>query len=188
MASRAGRAILAARRLEHAEALSTTDELTQLPNRRSFERALGRELERARRAGSKLGVALLDVDEFKQVNDRYGHPAGDRVLGQIARRLRQSFRDTDLVCRWGGEEFAVLLPELAQGTPEEVLAILERARHAVGGRPITLGPGLASPMVSVSGGLALYPTDGRDAAELLRRADASLYAAKRAGRDRVLHG
>jgi diguanylate cyclase (GGDEF)-like protein len=188
MASRAGRAILAARRLEAAEALSTTDELTQIPNRRSFERALQRELERARRSGGKLAVALLDVDEFKQVNDRYGHPAGDRVLAQIARRLRLSFRDTDLVCRWGGEEFAVLLPELAEGTPEEVLAILERARHAVGARPITLGPGLPSPMVSVSGGLALYPADGRDAAELLRRADSSLYEAKRAGRDRVLHG
>ena len=188
MASRAGRAILAARRLEAAEALSTTDDLTQLPNRRSFERALNRELERARRSGGKLAVALLDVDEFKQVNDRHGHPAGDRVLSQIARRLRQAFRDTDLVCRWGGEEFAVLLPELAEGTVEEVLSILERARHAVGSRPMTLGPGLPSPMVSVSGGLALFPADARDAADLLRRADASLYQAKRAGRDRVLHG
>jgi len=127
------------------------------------------------------------VDHFKAVNDRFGHPVGDRVLSQVARRLAQSFRETDLVCRFGGEEFAVLLTALSDGTPAEALTVLERARRAVGERPLSLGPGLPSPMVSVSGGVAVFPTDATEPAELLRRADAALYEAKRAGRDRVLH-
>ncbi len=187
MASRAGRALSAARRLEHAETLSQTDELTGLPNRRSFERALKRELERSRRSGVALAVGILDVDKFKGFNDQFGHPVGDRILAQIARRLATSFRETDLVCRWGGEEFAALLTGLAEGTVAEALAVLERARRAVSARPLAIGPGLPCPMVSVSGGVAVFPHDGTDAAELLRRADAALYEAKRLGRDRVLH-
>ena len=184
---RAGRALSAARRLEHAEALSATDDLTGLPNRRAFERALHREIERARRAGTHLAVALLDVDHFKAVNDRFGHPVGDRVLSHVARRLAESFRETDLVCRWGGEEFAVLLPALAEGTAAEALTVVERARRAVSDRPLALGPGLPCPMVSVSGGVALFPSAAADPAELLRRADAALYEAKRSGRNRILH-
>jgi diguanylate cyclase (GGDEF)-like protein len=187
MARRAGRALSAARRLEQAEALSQTDELTGLPNRRSFERALHRELERSRRTGAPLAVGLLDVDHFKRFNDQFGHPVGDRILAQVGRRLATSFRETDLVCRWGGEEFAALLTGLAEGTVSEALSVLERARRAVGGTPLAIGPGLPCPMVSVSGGVAVHPHDGADAAELLRRADAALYEAKRAGRDRVLH-
>lgn len=186
MGDRAGRALSAARRIEQAEALSATDELTGLPNRRSFERALHRELERARRAGGHLAVGLLDIDHFKSLNDRYGHPAGDRVLVQVARRIAGAFRETDLVCRWGGEEFAILLPALAEGTASEALTVVERARAAVADKPLTLGPGLPCPVASISGGVALYPTHGTDAAELLRRADTALYEAKRAGRDRIL--
>jgi diguanylate cyclase (GGDEF)-like protein len=188
MTDRAGRAVSAARRLAQAETLSATDELTGLPNRRSFERAVHREIERARRTGSHVAVGLLDVDHFKSFNDRFGHPVGDRVLVQVARRLASAFRETDLVCRWGGEEFAVLLTGLVDGTPAEALAVLERARHAVGEKPLALGPGLPCPMVSVSGGVAVFPADGGDGPELVRRADAALYEAKRAGRDRVLHG
>lgn len=186
MGDRAGRALSAARRIEQAEVLSATDELTRLPNRRSFERALHREMERCRRAGTTLAVALLDIDHFKQLNDRFGHPAGDRVLIQVARRIAGAFRETDLVCRWGGEEFAVLLPALAEGTAAEALAVVERARAAVSGKPLTLGPGLPCPVTSISGGVAVYPTHGADAVEVLRRADEALYEAKRTGRDRVL--
>lgn len=186
MANRAGRALSAARRLEHAETQSATDELTGLPNRRSFERALGREVERARRAGTPLAVGLVDIDHFKGLNDRFGHPMGDRVLVQVARRLSAAFRDTDLVCRWGGEEFAVVLVGLAEGTAAEALTALERARAMVNEKPLPLGPGLPSPMVSISGGIALFPSQGVDAAELLRRADAALYEAKRTGRNKVL--
>ncbi len=187
MGDRAGRALGAARRIEQAEVLSATDELTSLPNRRSFERALHREMERCRRAGTPLAVALLDIDHFKQLNDKYGHPAGDRILIQVARRIAGAFRETDLVCRWGGEEFAVLLPALAEGTASEALSVVERARAAVAGKPLTLGPGLPCPVASISGGVAIYPTHGADAVEVLRRADEALYAAKRTGRDRVLH-
>ena len=153
IAVRAGRALSAARRLEHAETLSATDDLTALPNRRAFERALHRELERARRAGGHLAVAILDVDHFKAVNDRFGHEVGDRVLAEVARRLAQAFRETDLVCRFGGEEFAVLLTALAEGTAAEALTVLERARRAVSERPLALGPGYPCPMITVSGGV-----------------------------------
>ena len=187
MGDRAGHALCAARRIEQAEVLSATDELTSLPNRRSFERALHREMERCRRAGTPLAVALLDIDHFKLLNDKYGHPAGDRILIQVARRIAGAFRETDLVCRWGGEEFAVLLPALAEGTASEALSVVERARAAVAGKPLTLGPGLPCPVASISGGVAIYPTHGADAAEVLRRADEALYEAKRTGRDRVLH-
>jgi diguanylate cyclase (GGDEF)-like protein len=145
LARRAGRALAASRRIEQAETLSATDELTGVPNRRAFERALHREVERARRAGTPLAVGLLDVDHFKAFNDRFGHPVGDRVLAQVARRLAGAFRETDLVARWGGEEFAVLLTGLSDGTPEEARTVLERARVAVGGRPLALGPGLPCP-------------------------------------------
>jgi len=186
MANRAGRALGAARRLEHAETQSATDELTGLPNRRSFERALGREIERSRRAGTPLAVGLLDIDHFKGLNDRFGHPMGDRVLVQVARRLSAAFRDTDLVCRWGGEEFAVVLVGLAEGTSAEALTAMERARAMVNAKPLALGPGLPNPMVSISGGIALFPSQGADPAELLLRADAALYEAKRTGRNKVL--
>ena len=187
MGQRAGRALSASRRLESAELQSSTDELTGLPNRRAFERALARELELARRSGVALAVGLVDVDFFKRVNDVHGHPVGDRVLAQVARRLASALRETDLVCRWGGEEFAVLLTGLAEGTPTEALSVLERARRSVGERPLALGPGLPCPMVTVSAGIAVFPKDGTDGATLLERADQALYGAKHEGRDRAKH-
>jgi len=187
MGDRAGLALSAARRIEQAEVLSATDELTALPNRRSFERALSREMERCRRSSEALAVALLDIDHFKALNDRFGHPMGDRILVQVARRIAGAFRETDLVCRWGGEEFAVLLPSLGEGSTKEALCAIERARAAVAAKPLALGPGLPCPVASISGGVAIYPLHGADAAEVLRRADEALYEAKRAGRDRVRH-
>lgn len=186
-ARRAGQALSVARRIEQAESLSATDELTGLPNRRAFLRALHREIERARRAGDAVAVGLLDVDHFKAVNDRFGHPVGDRVLAQVARRLSGALRETDLVARFGGEEFAVLLTGLQDGTAAEALSVLERARAAVGGRPLALGPGLPCPVVTISGGVAVLPQDGLDGATLVHKADAALYAAKGAGRNQVHH-
>jgi diguanylate cyclase (GGDEF)-like protein len=186
MAFQAGRALAAARRLESAEALSTTDELTGLPNRRSFGSALQREIERARRTGARLAVALLDVDHFKRFNDRFGHPVGDQVLRQIARRLASAFRrETDLVARYGGEEFGALLTGLGADAASEAMTVIERARQAVRAKPLTLGPGHPPSPASVSGGIAVFPVDGETPEELLRRADAALYEAKREGRDRV---
>lgn len=185
---RAGQAIGHARRLRRAETERARDLLTGLPNRRAFERAVTRELERARRAGSGLLVGLFDVDRFKRVNDEYGHQIGDRVLVQVARRLESAFRETDLVSRWGGEEFAVLLPGVPPDDPAEAQAAFDRARQAVGSRPLPLGPGLPPLATTVSGGLACWPADGPDLPALLRAADQALYEAKASGRNQVRAG
>jgi diguanylate cyclase (GGDEF)-like protein len=185
---RAGQALRSARRLRRAEARSARDVLTGLPNRRAFERALRREVDRARRAGRGLGVALLDVDRFKHLNDTHGHDAGDRALAEVARRLAGALRDSDLVARWGGEEFAVLLPDLTQEGESEALAAVERARRAVGARPVVLGLGQPAVSVTISGGVAVGPGRDDQGAGLLHAADQALLKAKAAGRDRVLPG
>jgi len=183
---RAGLALRGARRLQRARSLSTRDALTGLPNRRAFEGALKRELERARRAGSGLALGIVDVDHFKSFNDRYGHLVGDRVLTEVARRLETAFRETDLVARWGGEEFAVLLPSPSPDDAAEAQAVLERARIGVGGRPFQLGDGLAPARVTISGGLAAFPGVDAGPDALIRTADEALYRAKDAGRDRIV--
>jgi diguanylate cyclase (GGDEF)-like protein len=181
----AGQALATAYRLERAEMDSTTDALTGLPNRRAFYGALAREVDRSARSGDGLAVALFDADRFKLVNDTYGHQAGDRVLAAVARRLRKAFRQSDLLARWGGEEFAVLLPDLRSGRPEACLRALDRARRNVSARPIPLGAGLPAIFVTVSGGVAFHPTNGRDGDALVHAADGALREAKDAGRNAI---
>jgi diguanylate cyclase (GGDEF)-like protein len=186
VADQATRALKAARRLRQAESLSSRDRLTGLPNRRAFERALAREMERARRAGSAagLGVAIVDLDRFKSVNDTFGHLVGDRVLLQLARRLHQALRETDLVARWGGEEFAVLVPGVPADSEKEVRVALERARLAVRRTPFVVGRAPPLP-VTISVGFARYPAHGTTAQALVAAADRALYRAKEGGRDRI---
>ena len=170
----------AKRELEH---LSFTDGLTRLLNKRGLEARLQEEFVRAQRYGHVLAAAVLDLDHFKQVNDTWGHLAGDEVLRQFAEVLRGAVRASDCVARSGGEEFVVLLPE----TPlEGALAVLERIRGAV--RALRFGAPYVSLPVTFSGGVALFPsTDVGTAEQLVRRADAALYEAKRTGRDRICH-
>jgi diguanylate cyclase (GGDEF)-like protein len=164
------------------------DALTGLPNRLLFSRTLAETLTRTRRAGSAFAVLLLDLDQFKEVNDTLGHPVGDALLVEVARRLRTEVGDRGLVARLGGDEFAVLLPDLSD--PAEAVDIARRvhARVTAPARPSAL---LLE--IGASIGVAVHPADGDDPAILLQRADVAMYAAKRT-RDRVtrfdpeLHG
>ncbi|HSM93559.1 MAG TPA: GGDEF domain-containing protein [Anaeromyxobacteraceae bacterium] len=158
---------------------ATTDELTGLPNRGTFEGWLEREVAGARRDPRPLSLLLLDVDHFKRVNDARGHVAGDRVLREVARRMRDTLRGGDLLARVGGEEFCVLLPGADLVAAAEVG---ERLREAVRAAPVTVGD--VPLAVTISAGAATFGP-GDDEASLMARADARLYEAKRAGRDRV---
>jgi diguanylate cyclase (GGDEF)-like protein len=150
--------------------LARRDELTGLPNRRAWNDELPRALERARRDDAPVSVAMLDLDHFKQFNDRYGHPAGDRLLKEAAAAWHGAIRAADTLARFGGEEFIVLLPDT--GT-DEAVRVLERALAAT-----PLGQ-------TFSAGVATWDrTEASD--ELITRADAALYAAKAAGRRQVL--
>jgi len=163
--------------LQRLERLSMSDPLTGLGNRRAFDEALAVETARARRARGSLGVVILDVDHFKQFNDRHGHQAGDDALVTVARVLAGEARAEDRACRIGGEEFALLLP----GADETTAAtVAERVRRAIEDHP---GPVAG---VTVSLGVAAARGDDHDPRTLLAAADQRLYVAKSAGRNRVI--
>jgi diguanylate cyclase (GGDEF)-like protein len=166
--------------LQRVRVLSLTDENTDLPNRRAFLRQLQAEMARVGREGGSFSVAILDLDRFKEINDRSGHGAGDRVLLTYASHVLSSFRAQDLVARYGGEEFAILLPSTqAQDASRAVAKIREVARGMQiewEGEPIALP--------TFSAGIAEYRAD-RTPEELINRADRALYRAKANGRDRI---
>jgi diguanylate cyclase (GGDEF)-like protein len=166
------------RLVDRLRAATRTDLLTDVLNRRGFEEAFGTELARLRRTGEPLALALGDVDRFKQINDRFGHEAGDAVLAAVARALRESCRGTDVLARVGGEEFAIVMPD---ATLHQARVLGDRLRVAVAevrdpaGNPLTISFGLAE---CPSGEYA-------DPDRLLREADGALYEAKALGRDCV---
>ncbi len=164
---------------EEAQRLSVTDSLTGLFNYRSLRETVRREAERAGRFGRKLAVLALDLDHFKEINDRYGHGAGDSVLAEFAQRIKFEIREVDFAFRQGGEEFVVLLPET-----DEVggMAVADRLCASLRATPVTVVEGIKVP-VTVSIGVAVLPDHGQSGAALLRAADEALYAAKTAGRD-----
>lgn len=164
-----------ARLHEQLRTLASTDTLTGLLNRRSFLEQLRTELERTQRTRHPVSVALLDLDAFKAINDRYGHATGDAVLVQVARRLRQNIRAYDCVGRFGGDEFIVMFPETAQ---EGAAAILRRLRYMDISGVGTDGAGDVRFRLSVSWGLATCPEDGVDQAQVLHVVDQRLYAMK----------
>lgn len=168
--------------LERAQHLSMRDPLTGLYNRRYLENSMERELNRARRAGATIGVVMLDVDHFKRLNDSRGHDAGDFVLVNVAAMLAHAARGSDIACRFGGEEFALILPgaslEVARDRAESIRAAFAGARFEFNGEPLV-------PMTLSAGVAALVPGDA-DWSQGLHQADRALYTAKRAGRNRVL--
>ena len=157
-----------------------TDELTQLANRRRFTETLSVEVRRAERFGDPLALVLADLDDFKLINDRYGHQAGDEVLRRFADVLRENVRDFDLPVRYGGEEFAVLLPETGLDGAEQLARRLQHALMRLRLPEI----GGDKPPVTSSFGVASFPR-ARSAEELLSAADGALYRAKAAGKNRV---
>lgn len=165
------------RRLEE---LSRNDGLTGLFNRRYWQECLEDELGRAQRYGTALCLLLFDLDHFKQINDRHGHPGGDEVLRAVARRLRPLLRATDIPGRFGGEEFAVLLPHTV---PAGGLVVAERIRAVMKAEPVSFEDRQIPFTVSI--GLARFDAQDTSATELIGRADEALYRAKRDGRDCV---
>jgi len=155
-----------------------TDALTGCYNRRSFEMQLDRELQLATRLGQPLALLMLDLDRFKQLNDTVGHDAGDNALRLLAECFRQELRAVDTAARFGGDEFALILPG---ADPDGALIVAERVRSKI---ELILIPGFGP--LSVSLGIATYPLQGNARTELVQHADAALYSAKRAGRNRVV--
>lgn len=200
-----------ARLYARIEAQATIDGLTGLANHRAFYDRLGQEIARGRRYGSPVSLLMLDIDDFKALNDTYGHPAGDEVLRLLGGVLTQQLRrDVDLPARYGGEEFAVILPNTppsaipqhaaesrgeasappagegpALGHGEGATALAERLRAAIAAHEFDVGEGTDPARITVSIGIATWPAMAGNMDDLVARADAALYAAKRAGKDRV---
>ncbi len=153
---------------------ASTDDLTRLSNYRAFHERLRFEVERATRHGRELSLVVIDIDSFKAINDAHGHPIGDAVLTEIAQRLLGEMRETDMVARVGGEEFALLLPE---SSAANAFAVAERVRLAIVERPFALAG-----RVTMSAGVCSL-SEGADAETMLRLADRALYRAKHDGRN-----
>jgi diguanylate cyclase (GGDEF)-like protein len=176
LARRAGPAIENARRFREARRLADLDALTGLHNRRYFHETLSREIARAQRYSRRLALIVFDLDDFKAINDRIGHLAGDSVLAAAADRLREAVRSADVACRVGGDEFAVILPESDLADAEQ---LYRRIQDAVGERPI----GQAG-TVTLSAGMAELRQDD-DPSRFFERADGALYRAKGRGKAQI---
>jgi diguanylate cyclase (GGDEF)-like protein len=177
LALRAGPAIENAHRFREAKQLADLDALTGLHNRRYFHETLAREVARAHRYDRNLALLVFDLDDFKAINDRIGHLAGDGVLAEAAERIREVVRSADIACRVGGDEFGIILPESRIADADQLYSRLQRA---ISSRPI----GEAGPLTLSAGAAALQPDD--DAITLFQRADHGLYGAKEAGKGQVV--
>lgn len=158
------------------------DRLTGLFNRQYLDETLPRECQLAERRTSPLSVVMLDIDQFKRFNDDYGHAAGDVVLRELGALLRTAVRGSDIACRYGGEEFVLVLLDMGSAAAkpriQQICRDIKRKRCIYGGRIL--------PSIAVSAGIAEFPVDGSSPAEIIRAADEAMYAAKQAGRDRIV--
>jgi diguanylate cyclase (GGDEF)-like protein len=171
-------AIQNAHYVERVKQLAYLDGLTGIFNRRYFEMRIEEEMERARRFGAGMAVVMIDIDQFKRINDEFGHLLGDEVLRQVSSILHQQLRKIDVVCRYGGEEFAILL---SQTNPQHALMVAEKLRKTVESWQF---PGVPR-AVTISAGTANFPDHGATRDEVVKAADAGLYMAKQTGRNRV---
>lgn len=185
-----GRSILhaveRAKTLAALHKLASYDELTGLYNRRELDRRLGEGVNHFRRYNHPMALVMLDVDHFKIINDSYGHQAGDEVLRRLGALLRASVREVDLTARYGGEELAIILPEV---TGRQAFVMAERLRRRIGGQTFTLTPEKQQPVqmaITVSLGVAALPEDAESPSALIDAADRCLYEAKRRGRNRTI--
>ncbi|MBT9368278.1 PleD family two-component system response regulator [Rhizobium sp. CSW-27] len=169
--------------LSHSIELAVTDALTGLSNRRYLDSHLRTLFNRAASRTRPLSVCITDIDRFKQVNDTYGHDAGDEVLREFARRIRSTVRGADLACRYGGEEFVVVMPETDAAT---AAVVAERLRAIIEGEPFVLAQGALRLSITASLGIASNDSGIETPEHLLKQADRALYAAKTAGRNRVV--
>jgi diguanylate cyclase (GGDEF)-like protein len=175
-------ALQSAHHYEEIKRLTFIDGLTPAYNYRYFQETLLKEIHRHQRTGHQLALAMLDIDNFKLINDTFGHPVGDEILKGLVEELMRNARDSDVVARYGGEEFAIILPETpsasAKDAANRLREIIERREFPVPQQRRTL-------RVTASIGVAIFPTDGQTTADLIARADAALYFAKKSGKNKV---
>lgn len=170
-------------RVTKLQSLAATDALTGLINRRQFNHQLDAEIARSKRHRSALSLALFDIDDFKKINDFYGHPTGDRILKELGLLISANVRESDVAARYGGEEFALILPETGQIDSYELLerlrALIEHTVFCLPDNPMT---------VTISVGVAQLDPDYAKAYDIIEKADAALYEAKKQGKNRVIYG
>lgn len=181
-ATQAVTALQSARQYEEIKRLTFIDALTPAYNHRYFQEALAKEIHRHARAKHEMALAMLDIDNFKKINDTFGHPVGDEILIGIVQELQRNARDTDVIARYGGEEFAIIFPDTPAQSAREAA---NRFREIVERRVFRIAQFDRTLHVTVSIGVAIYPRDGETNADLISRADEALYFAKKNGKNQV---
>ena len=181
-ATQAVTALQSARQYDEIKRLTFIDALTPAYNHRFFQEALSKEINRHSRTGHEMALAMLDIDNFKKINDSFGHPVGDEILKGLVEELMTNARDSDVVARYGGEEFAIIFPDTPAAFASDAA---NRLREIVARRVFPLQQLDKTLHITVSIGVAVYPRDGATAADLISRADTALYFAKKNGKNQV---